>query len=133
MKSIFRSFIYNLICLYLAALIVPGFIIHRDLKFLAIAGVVFTLLNFFLKPLIKILFFPINLLTLGLFAWIVNVVILYILIFFVPQIRIIEWNFAGLVYSGFAIPAIHFTKFMTIVLTSFILSLLYNFLNWLGK
>lgn len=133
MKSILRSFIYNFVGLYSATLAIPGFHIAGGIQFLALAGAALTLLNFFLKPLIKILFFPINFITLGLFAWVVNVLIIYLLIFFVPQITITPWTFTGLRSGGFVIPAFYFTKFLTVVAVSFVTSLSTSVLNWIGK
>lgn len=133
MKTLLRSFFYNLFALYAASFLVPGFRIERDVKFLLFAALIFTLLNFFLKPLIKVLFFPINFVTLGLFAWVVNVLILYILVFFVPQIKLVPWKFSGIHYAGFVIPSITFTKFLTAVLTSFLISFITSLLNWIRK
>lgn len=133
MKSLIRSFVFNIASIYLTTLIIPGFAVAGGAKFIIIAGVAFTLLNFFLKPLIKVLFFPINILTLGLFSWVINVAIIYILLYFVREIQITPWNFVGFSFRGFMIPAIYFTKFLTVVLISFVLSLIFSFLNWLAK
>ncbi len=133
MKSLLRAFIYNLVCLFLATLIIPGFSIEGGVRVLLFASIVFTLLNFFLKPLIKILLFPINFITLGLFSFLVNVIIIYVLIYFVSQIKITPWTFYGFSYQGFSIPTIYFTNFLTILIASFLLSIFFNILMWIRK
>lgn len=133
MKTLIRSYIYNIICLYTASIIIPGFKIGSDYRIIFLGGGALTVLNLFLKPIAKVLFFPINLVTMGLFSWIINVAILYLLIYFIPKIAVSGWNFAGFYAQGFSIPSIYFNKLLTVILTSFFLSFVSSFLNWVRK
>lgn len=133
MKSIIRSFIYNIFCLYFASIIIPGFQIKGDIKIILLGGAALTILNLFLKPIAKILFFPINLVTLGLFSWVINVIIMYILMYFLPQIAARDFVFNGFSLNGFTVPSIYFSKLLTIILVSFFISFFSGFLNWARK
>jgi len=133
MKSIIRAFIFNIICIYFAGVVIPGFSVSADFKVLVFASILLTLINLIIKPLAKILFFPINLITLGLFSWVINALIIYALVFFIPQIKILPWTFGGADIKGFVIPSLYFTFIMTIILVSFFISILTNILNWLRK
>lgn len=61
--------------LYVTAVIVPGFTI-KSFPSALIAAVVVGLFNMLLKPLLLLLTLPINILTLGLFTFVVQAVIL---------------------------------------------------------
>ena len=69
-----------------------------------IVAVVLGLLNTFVKPILKILSFPITLLTLGLFLLVINVIIIYMADFFIP----------GFAVSGF-LPPLIFSFVLSIV------------------
>ncbi len=68
---------------------------HRPLVFLSI-GVVLVLLNKILKPLIKVLTFPVQILTLGLFSFVIAWFILWLTSWITDKI-----DFATLTVGGF--------------------------------
>ncbi|MGB9726639.1 MAG: phage holin family protein [Minisyncoccia bacterium] len=67
-------------------------------------GLILTLLNFLLKPILKFFFAPLIFLTLGIFSLIVNLIILKIAVYFVPQLEIktsLTWLGASILISLF--------------------------------
>ena len=66
------SFFSNLIALIMAGYFIPGFWISTNLVNLSIAAVIFTLLNIYLRPLVKMFLSPLVFLTLGLFTLVIN-------------------------------------------------------------
>jgi putative membrane protein len=69
-NAIIRWFV-NAVALGAAGLIVPGIVFHR-MRDLLIAAAVFGVLNTIIKPILIILTLPINILSLGLFTFIIN-------------------------------------------------------------
>jgi len=67
----------NSLALYVAYLFVPGFLFTGGIKEYAIAGVVLGLLNMLVRPVLKLIAMPIIILTLGLFALVINALILW--------------------------------------------------------
>lgn len=53
--------------------------------FAMLIAAVLTLVNIFIKPLLKLIAFPINLLSFGLFNLVINFGILYAVSYFIPQ------------------------------------------------
>lgn len=78
----------NVIALYVASMIVPGFLVSGSWKQFLIAGLVLALLNIVVRPVIKIISFPLVLLTLGLFTAIINILMLWILDYLVSFVTI---------------------------------------------
>lgn len=133
MKKIIRYFLINLASLWVTTQMIPGLAFTGGFKTLLIGGAAFTVINFLLVPLLKILFLPLNLLTLGLFSWIINVLALYALTTVVSGFYLVPFTFAETVYNGFTIPTTDLNTFWVAVLASFIIGVVTNFLQWLAN
>lgn len=131
MKKLLRYYLINFASLWIATQIVPGLIYRGDFKTLLIGGLAFTIINFLLVPLLKILFLPLNLLTLGLFSWLINVLALFVLTSVVSGFQLVSFHFEGLVMGGFSIPSMELTSFYVAVIASFIIGIITHFLQWL--
>lgn len=79
MRFIYQILI-NAIALKAAAYfkLIPGFEFTGDTVSLLWVSFLLTIVNYFLKPLLKLLFGPFILLTLGLFTIVINMIIIYI-------------------------------------------------------
>lgn len=133
MKKYLRLFLFNLVSLWLIAGLLPGVSFSGGYQTLALAAVVLTLVNLLIKPLVNILLLPINLLTLGMFRWLINVITLYLVTIFVPQFKITSFFYPGFNYQGFIIPSMYLSTFLVFVLSSFMISLATTFLLWLSN
>lgn len=132
MKTLLRYFLINLVSLWAATRIIPGLTYTGGVKSLTLGGLAFMAINFLLVPLLKILFLPLNLLTLGLFAWIINVLALYALTTIVSDFQLVPYNFPGYVYNGFRLPPYDLSPFLVAVIASFLIGLITHFLQWLS-
>jgi len=131
MKPLLRSISINLLVLYLTDLAYPGFSIKHDLKVLLTAAVIWLLLNKIVKPIIKLLLLPINLITLNLFAWAVSLLTLFLLQVIVGDIEIASYQFPGLNYNGFIIPPFFINLFFSYLITSSLLNTIQASVKWL--
>ncbi len=71
------AWVINSATLLAASYIVPGFTID-SIQTALLAAVVIGLVNIFIRPLLLLITLPINLLTLGLFTFVINAVVLWI-------------------------------------------------------
>lgn len=79
----------NAVAIYVAAELVPGFHLEgNSFGVLVTVGFIFGLINFFIKPLLKILSLPVIFLSLGLFTIVINIAMLLLLDYLVPAITI---------------------------------------------
>ncbi len=104
-------FITNLVGLFLAAYFVKGFYINPDIINYLKLGVIFTALNIFIRPILRLVMTPIVILTLGLGIIVVNAIILYLLYKIYPSGLSIDMVTAGLyplVYATLIVSAVHF-------------------------
>ncbi len=92
MKRLFSQVVAAILGLWLATLFVPGVVIRTYPKsnffgfpltaqweIFLVLGIVLGLLNYFLKPLLKTLALPLEIITLGLFTIVINMALLWLL------------------------------------------------------
>lgn len=82
----------NVLALYLANLLVPGFFVSGSWREFVFAGVVLGVLNLVVKPIVKMIAFPLIILTLGLFSLVVNAAILWGVDYYFDFIDIQTWT-----------------------------------------
>ena len=106
---------FNVVALFVATWLLSGLSYGSDWWALLVAGLVFTLVNFFLKPVLTILSIPFILVTFGLFYLLINVFMLYLTHWIVPQFTISSFWWAvlaaiivsvvnGILYMSFGRP-----------------------------
>ena len=131
MKVFLRQILINLGTLYLVNQIYPGFSIQPQLDILLTAAVVWFLLNRIVKPIIKVLLLPINLITMGFFSWAVSVLTLFLLKVVVVGVSISAYKFPGFSSQGFTIPSFYINLIFSYIVISILLNLIQSVINWL--
>jgi len=116
--TIMKRFLINIIAaglgLYLAALLIPdvtvsvypdssffGISIKAQWQIFLILGIILGLLNYFVKPILKVLSLPLQIITLGLFGLIINLGLIYIVDLIFKELYIGLWM--PLVYTALII------------------------------
>jgi putative membrane protein len=90
------TWVFNTVALFVATWLLSGLSYGSDWWALLIAGLVFTLVNTFLKPLLAILSIPFIIVTFGIFYFLINVLMLYLTHWIVPQFTIASFWWAAL-------------------------------------
>ena len=133
MKKLLRTIFVNAVSLVFVANFFPGFSFDSNLLILFLAAFVFTAINFYIKPIIKLFLLPVNLLTLGMFRWITGVICLFLLTVIIPEFNIKSFDYEGLSLEGFAVPVVHFSIIFSLIVSSFFISMTSSFIYWLLK
>lgn len=81
-------FAANSIALYIARTFIPGFELPLNLRDFLIAVSVLTLINLFLRPIIKLFLAPLIIITLGLASILINVLTLLLLDYLLTSVTI---------------------------------------------
>lgn len=131
MKSMLRTLLFNVMALYLLTLLLTGVTVSGGITTYIIGGFIFTLLSFIVAPILNLITLPLRLLTFGLFTFVTNAVVLYLLTVFVPNIMISAFTFQGFSYIGFSLPRIAFNPFFAYIVSAFLLSSIVAFATWL--
>lgn len=114
MRLILRVLI-NAVALWVTALILPDFTIETDIVNLLIVAIIFGLVNALVRPIVKLLTLPINVVTLGLFTLVINAL----------MILLTAWISGGLDLEGGLI-----SDFFTALIAGIIISIVSAVLSW---
>jgi putative membrane protein len=90
------TWLFNTVALFVATWLLSGLSYGSDWWALLVAGLVFTIVNFFVKPVLAILSIPFILVTFGIFYFLINVLMLYLTHWIVPQFTIATFWWAAL-------------------------------------
>jgi len=115
-KLIMRVII-NTVAIWAAAILVPGISLTSDVLSWLIVAVIFGLINALIRPLVKLLTLPLNIMTLGLFTLVINALML-MLTAYVTDTLMIEGPLFGFVQA---------------LLGSIVISIVSTVLNWFVK
>jgi putative membrane protein len=129
MRKIILKILSTAASFYLAGYFLSGVQLSNTWQAYLVASLVFVIFNFFLTPIIKLLLLPINLLTLGLFRWLTNVLVLYLFDLIYDGIRIVGFTFPGYTSLVISLPSGYLNLFWVLVLASLIMSLTYSIIG----
>lgn len=93
----------NGLAIFLADYLLPGFVFGGDILTLLIAGLILGLINVFIRPILRLMAAPLIILSLGLFSLVINMALLWLLDYFVPELTISGfWTYlwGSLIISG---------------------------------
>jgi putative membrane protein len=88
MKRLFLQILAGILGLWLADKILTQVEFAGSWQILILAGVVLGLINFFIKPILKIITLPLRILTFGLFGLLINMGIIWMVCLFFPELKI---------------------------------------------
>lgn len=131
MKYLLRLFLIHLLSLWFLISVNRGFSISGNWQVLIYAAFLLTIIAIFVKPILKLLFLPLNMITLGFFSWVVNIALLYILVLISPQIHIQAWNFPGTGGPFFTIPAFRLSQTVNFIVSALLLAFTIKVLRWI--
>lgn len=133
MKWLLRNTALYAFALFLLPYLIAGVSIDGGLPTVFIAGFILTIMLVIIKPIINIISLPLNIITLGMFSALTNVIIFYLLTVFVPNITVKAFTFQGLSYLGFSIPKMDVNLFFTYVLAAAVISVIIACTSWITK
>ena len=96
LRQLSFTWLFNTVALFVATWLLSGLSYGSDWWALLIAGLVFTIVNFFVKPILAILSIPFIIVTFGIFYFLINVFMLYLTHWIVPQFTIATFWWAAL-------------------------------------
>lgn len=131
MIKVIKKYILVALCLHFLTLIVPAFRINGPWYDIFYSSFILTLLLIIFKPIINLIMLPLNILTLNLSSWILNILIFYLWTRLVPNISISAWEFQGIKMGIISLSPMDFPYITTLIIVSILFILLLQLTNWL--
>jgi len=86
MWRLFLQIVAGIVGIWLAARYVPRVEFVGDWQALVLAGVILGLINFFIKPILKVITLPLRIITFGLFGLVINMLMVWIVSLIFPEL-----------------------------------------------
>ena len=130
MRKLIKQVLFSSISLYVVSYLFPQLKIS-NIPTLIIAAFVFTIFSWFVKPVLKILFLPVNLITFGLFSWVIQIIVLYLVVLVVPGFVIGEIQIPAFELGPFLFSSYTLSKFWSLFFVSFFMGFANGLLAWI--
>jgi len=134
MRKIIKSFALFFLSLYFTSLLMgESLIFNRQWQTMLLAALLFTLGNLLVRPILKFLLFPLNLLTLGATSLLANIATIFILTLSLEEIKVTPFTTPEIHLFSFTIPSLFLTGYWPSLAFSFIILIIYRLSSWLLK
>ncbi len=133
MKKILRLILFNSIGVVLLRYVWGGPQYNQTLANILTIGLLLSIFETIIKPVINLLLLPINILTLGLIKVVINTLGLYFVEFIVDNFRVGQINSLSINWEGISISSMQFSGFASYVILSLTLSIFISFASFISK
>ncbi len=133
MKYILKKYITITVSLILLTQLITAIKISGNWRDFLFASFWLTVIYFIGRPVANLIMLPINLLTLNLFSWIINVLVFYIWTIISKSVIINSWDFTGLNIGPIVLTSFKFADWQVVILSSILLTIIIQFMEWLIK
>jgi len=130
MKKPLKHFILNLVSIAILSNIFSGVSYQQNFTILLTASLILSLANLLIKPILKIILLPINIITFGLAGWFIQVILLYLTTLLVEGFTITTFSLGPLNLIWFTLPTIVFSGFFAYLAASLGYSLINSLIFW---
>lgn len=133
MKKILASIIFHIFAIFLVSQAISGLKISGGIPYIALAGLTLSILNTIIKPILKVITFPLQIITLGLFSIVVNAIMLYLLTRIVHQIRVVAFILPSISFKPLHTPAYPLNLIESFIFIGFMISFVVTILSWITR
>ena len=133
MKTLLRNTLAHIAILYALPYLIVGVKIGGGFPTYLLGGTLLTLMGFTIRPILGVISFPFNVLTMGLFSILTDVIILYLLTVLLPKVTIQGFTFQGFSTAGFILPRVEINTFFAYCITASFIAGIMMIFNWIIK
>lgn len=133
MKYVLKKYFLTLSSIFILSQFIPSIVINNSWNGLFYASLILSLLFYLIRPLINLIMIPINLITLNLSSWIVNIIIFYIWTIITSTVKISNWQFGGLNTGAITLSPFNLVKWQVIIVGALVYIFINKFLEWVFK
>lgn len=133
MKFILKRYLLTVVSIFITAQIIPAFSLNNGWYGLFYGSFILSIFFYIIAPILNLIMLPINLITLNLSSWIVQIIIFYLWTIVVAQMKITPWQFSGLHIGPIILSSVNLIKWQVIIILAIIFIILNKLLNWIFR
>ncbi len=129
MRYLFKKYFIVVVTIFTLTQFMPGFTVTGGWKGLFYASLILGILMFIAKPIVDLVTLPINILSLNLFSWLINILIIYVWSLIVGNVNFSLWEFPGFTLGPLSVSPFPLEKWQVVVVSGIILTLVIRVLD----
>lgn len=133
MRYLLKKYFIVTIAIYSLIQFIPGFTVTNSWAGLFYSSLILGILMFIAKPLVDLIMLPINILSLNIASWLLNILIVYIWSLLAKDVSFTVWNFPGINAGPITVSPFLMGRWQVIILSSIILTLVIKTLDSILK
>jgi len=133
MKKFLKNWFINSSSLAIIGWLFPGVEVSTEVYDFLLASFVFTILVKIVRPVYDLAFFPLHMMTLGMFRWINAVISFGITIYLVKTIELKGFYFPGVNFGEIEIQSFISPLFLSLIIGAILLNLCKKIIRWVVK
>lgn len=131
MKDSFINYLTVLLALHLFTISFTSIRISGGLSGIAYAALTYWLIYFFARPALKIVLFPLNLLTINMSQWIMEILLFFIWSLVTSPVTVSDFVSFGIKIGPISIGSFHLVYWQSIIVSGILLRLIIKLIHWL--
>lgn len=132
MKFILKRYLLTIASIFIVTQMIASFSVNNGWYGFFYVSLTLSILFYIIRPILNLIMFPINLLTLNLSNWLIQIVIFYVWTLVSP-IKIDFWHFGGLHIGPITLSNFDLLKWQVTILSALTFIIINKLLNWLFK
>lgn len=133
MRSLLKKYFTTTVSIYCLTQIIPSVTFNRGWPGLLTASFILGILLYIARPIVNLIMLPINLLTLNLSSWIINILIFYIWTILTPDVNIAPWRSSGFSFGPIMISEFNLIRWQIVIFGGIVTTILLQLFDWLLK
>jgi uncharacterized membrane protein YvlD (DUF360 family) len=130
MRHLLKKYLVTIVSIYLLLQLIPSFKINGGLGGLLYSSLILSLLTYMVKPILNLVLLPINVITLNLSSWVLNILIFLLWTILMKNVIIANWAFKGTNSGIIKIDPVFFPSWQLIIILSILFVFLSKFIYW---
>jgi putative membrane protein len=123
-KQMLKRWFRNFVVLFALSYFYPGFVVSGGLVSFLLASLLLYFVQVFLHPILKVLYLPVNIVTLGMFSWLIVAAHLLILNFVFNFVKFLPFTYGEFRVFGWIAPGGEINIIFSVILGTIIYRLL---------
>ena len=131
MRALLQQYLFFVTSIFLVARFLPGLSYGNSLEILLESSLILFIVHFSVRPIVNLIALPINVLTLGVFSFLVNGLMIYLVALVIPSFRVTSFYFPAVSLSVIRVNSFEVGTILSYVVIAFFISVVRDFLLWL--
>jgi len=131
MKNLLRQYLFFAASIFLVAKVIPGLSYSNNWQTLAEASFLLFVVHFLVRPVVNLVALPINVLTLGLFSFVINGLMLYLVTLVISSFKVTAFDFPSVNLGLVSFNTFYVAVVPSYIVIAFLVGLVKNGFQWL--